>query len=145
MRNMLLERKIQVEVHSARFSIKSITSSNLHMWISNLYLPRKTLNCQNRITRSLKFIFKNSSVVPRSQKPTKDHESYLSTRVNISTLMLINVVKNPLPAIKQKEFSNQVGRNMTKSYMSSMNTVTQHMESCFHTSSTVKFPLPTYF
>jgi hypothetical protein len=96
MRNMLLERKIQVEVHSARFSIKSITSSNLHMWISNLYLPRKTMNCQNRITRSLKFIFKNSSVVPRSQKPTKDHESYLSTRVNISTLMLINVVKNPL-------------------------------------------------
>jgi hypothetical protein len=50
MRNMLLERKIQVEVHSARFSIKSITSSNLHMWISNLYLPRKTMNCQNRIT-----------------------------------------------------------------------------------------------
>jgi hypothetical protein len=69
-------------------------------------------------------VFKNSFVSPRSQKPTSGHESYLSARVNISTLMLINVVKNPLSTIKRKEFSCKVGRNKTKSYMSSMNTVT---------------------
>jgi len=87
----------------------------------------KILDRQDRVIWLLKIFFKNSFVSPGPHEPTSGHESCLPIYTMTINTLLTNVIKNPIPAIKSKEVSYKVRWNQTEPYLSSVDTITKHM------------------
>jgi hypothetical protein len=61
--------------------------------------------------RPLKVVLKNCFISPRPKEPTCSHEDSLPSILGSTHSFLVEVVKNPFPAIKREKISNIIRWN----------------------------------
>jgi hypothetical protein len=73
---------------------------------------------------------KNIIISPRSKKSTNSHESCLLAILKSFNLKTFDVIENYVSTIKTKEINNKMIGNQTESYISSIYTISKHMDGC---------------